>query len=389
MDRVWSWIFLLLLCAGCQGGTETAYLISGHVNNPNADGNIIYLSHSNGDELVNLDSAIVDGGVFSFRGVQEQPIMAYLRFNRSLDSLAVPLLFILENGPIEVTMDTTFSTVKGTEQNDAFDSYKAEAYTLDSLRHRLHGRYLEQVNVGRMDTAIEQSMFDEYTRLDNREKQLAYRFIRRNSYSPAALWLLEVMQSRFSEEELQSLLSGFGSRSRNVQVLSNIAQRLRNAHKIEPGNPYVDIPLVELSGRELNLSGYMGYARYTVVGFWRSDSQPACRAMVKWSELCRQYAYRGATFVSVSLDTDEAKWREKIRDLHLWGYPCIAAVPADIETRYALASIPHFILITPDGSIDSRDMTITELERRLQELLPYRVRRDLFSVKPDSLIKEI
>ena len=216
----------------------------------------------NGDKHVNvavlgtsLDSAIVDEGAFSFRGVQEAPIMAYLRFNRSLDSLAVPLLFILENGTIEATMDTLFSTVTGTEQNDTFETYRAEAYTLDSLRRRLHEHYLEQVHAGRMDTAVERSMFDEYTRLREREKQQAYRFIRRNSYSPAALCLLESMQSQFHEEELQSLLSGFGGRNRNVPVLMNIAQRLRNAHKIEPGNPYVDISLIEQSGVPAVYSG--------------------------------------------------------------------------------------------------------------------------------------
>ena len=96
MNRAYYWILPLLLCAGCQGGVETSYVIDGHVNNAEANGNIIYLSHSNGDELVNLDSAIVDDGLFSFRGEQEVPIMAYLRFNRSLDSLAVPVLFVLD-----------------------------------------------------------------------------------------------------------------------------------------------------------------------------------------------------------------------------------------------------------------------------------------------------
>ena len=292
------------------------------------------------------------------------------------------------NGTIVATMDTLFSTVTGTEQNDTFETYRAEAYTLDSLRRRLHEHYLEQVHAGRMDTAVERSMFDEYTRLREREKQQAYRFIRRNSYSPAALWLLESMQSQFHEEELQSLLSGFGGRNRNVPVLMNIAQRLRNAHKIEPGNPYVDISLIEQSGREFNLSDYVGYARYTVVGFWRSDSAPSCRAMAKWSDLCRKFAYRGATFVSVSLDTDETKWREKTRELRLMGHQCLAADPADVENRYALASIPRFVLITPDGSIESRDMDIDELESRLQELLPYRVvKRDTAtSSVPDSTV---
>lgn len=90
MNKVYYWIFFLLLLTGCQDRTDSSYVITGKVVNSLTDGNVVYLSHSNGDELVNLDSAIVDGGVFSFQGVQEEPIMAYLRFNRYLDSLAVP-----------------------------------------------------------------------------------------------------------------------------------------------------------------------------------------------------------------------------------------------------------------------------------------------------------
>lgn len=66
MNKVYYWIFFLLLLAGCQDRTDSSYMITGKVVNSLTDGNVVYLSHSNGDELVNLDSAIVDGGVFLF-----------------------------------------------------------------------------------------------------------------------------------------------------------------------------------------------------------------------------------------------------------------------------------------------------------------------------------
>ncbi len=385
MNKVYYWIFFLLLLAGCQDRTDSSYVITGKVVNSLTDGNVVYLSHSNGDELVNLDSAIVDGGVFSFHGVQEEPIMAYLRFNRYLDSLAVPVLFVLENGAMEAVMDTSYSSVAGTEQNNIFEEYKREAYRLDSLRRCLHNHYVEQVEKRMMDAGLEQSMCDEDFRLSSQEERLAYRFIRRNHYSPAAIWVLEQMQSRFDEDELRSLLSGFGGRSKNAQILSDISLRLRNADKVGPGNPYVDVPLIEYSGRKENLSGYIGYARYTAIGFWRSDSEPSCRDMTKFGELYRAYGYRGATFLSVSLDKNRDIWREKVRTLGLLSHQCAAAEPDVIETRYALVSVPDFMLIAPDGSIDSRNLTVAQLEQRLQELLPYRARRDTaVSSVPDA-----
>ncbi|WP_158098811.1 TlpA disulfide reductase family protein [Barnesiella sp. An55] len=389
MNKVCYWILPLMLLAGCQRSADTSYVIDGHVNNVNADGNIVYLSHSNGDELVNLDSAIVDGGHFSFRGEQEVPIMAYLRFNRSLDSLAVPVLFVLENGLIEATLDTLFSTVTGTEQNMAFETYKVETHRLDSLRRSLHDRYLKLVADSQMNADLESSMYRQYGRYDAEEVDRAYRFIRKNRNSPAALWLLESMQSRFSEVQLEQLMSELGGRNKNAQVLTDIAQRLRSADKIEPGSPYADVQLVDMWGRNTALSGYVGYARYVVVGFWQSSSAPSCRAMVKMGELYREYGYRGATFLSISLDSDANLWREQVQALKLPAHQCIAADPDEVESRYALAAVPGFILINPDGTMHARNLTVEQLESRLKELLPYRMRRDTVNrveVKPDSLM---
>lgn len=388
MNRVYYLMLPLLLCASCGSGVETSYVINGHVSNADADGNIVYLSHSNGDELVNLDSAIVDGGLFSFRGEQEVPIMAYLRFNRSLDSLAVPVLFVLENGTIEAKMDTMLSTVTGTQQNVDFETYKARSHRLDSLRSVLHDRYLDLADKGRMTAALEQKMYGQDCRLDNEEVDLAYRFIRKNRNSPASLWLLESMQSRFSEAELEKILSEFRGRDKNAPILTDIAQRLRNADKIEPGSPYADVALVDMWGRSTSLSGYVGYARYVVVGFWQADSEPSCRAMVRLGQLYREFGYRGATFLSVSLDSDAEMWREQVQTLRLPAHQCMAADPDEVESRYALASVPAFVVINPDGTINSRNLTLEQLGSKLQELLPYRVRRDTVSrvaVKADSL----
>lgn len=388
MKRACYWILPLLLCAGCQGGVETSYVIDCHVNNIDADGNIVYLSHSNGDELVNLDSAIVDGGRFTFKGEQEVPIMAYLRFNRSLDSLAVPVLFVLENGSLTATLDTLYSTVTGSGQNSAFEGYKIETHRLDSLRETLHRNYLELVTDSQMNAELESSMYRQYGRFDDEEVDLAYRFIRKNRNSPASLWLLESMQSRFSEGQLEQLLSELGGRNKSVPGLSEIAQRLRNADKIEPGSPYADVPLVDLWGRRTALSGYVGYARYVVVGFWQSGSVPSCRAMVRLGQLYKEYGYRGATFLFISLDTDAAQWREQVQSLNLPAQQCIAAEPEGVESRYALAAVPAFVLINPDGSVNSRNLTVEQLESKLKELLPYRVRRDSVNrIESDSMKK--
>ena len=162
----------------------------------------------------------------------------------------------------------------------------------------------------------------------------------------------------------------------------------KEADKIEPGSPYADVPLVDLWGRSTALSGYVGYARYVVIGFWQSGSAPSCRAMVRLGQLYKEYGYRGATFLFISLDADAEQWRERVQTLGLPAQQCIAAEPEVVESRYALASVPAFVVINPDGSVNSRNLTVEQLESKLKELLPYRVRRDSVNrIEVDSMKK--
>ncbi len=376
MTRIYYWIaFLVLLCVGCNNG-ESSYVITGELVHPHADGNIIYLSHSNGDELINLDSAIVDDGQFAFQGVQEVPIMAYLRFKSPYDSLAVPSLFVLENGALTARMDTSFSSVLGTLKNQEFSFCLHEVHRLDSLRKAQHLVYRAQVAVGSMDALTEQMMYETDLRWEREHVRLAYNFIVQNNESPAALWLLEAMQSQFSEEELRNLVSEFRSISnmgKRPPVIEAIVQRLRNAGRVAKGNPYVDVMLTDNRGRNKRLSQYVGYTRYTVVGFWRTDSDPACRDMVKFTQLQRIYASRGATFLGISLDKDWDWWKSKVSDLKLFSSSqCQANQAEEVATRYALAAVPSFLIIAPDGTIHARNLTIDALLTQLGELLPHR-----------------
>ncbi len=394
MNRIYYWIVtLILLCVGCRN-SESSYVITGEVVNPYSDGNIVYLSHSNGDELINLDSVIVDGGRFMLQGVQEIPIMAYLRFKNQYDSLAVPTLFILENGSLSVRMDTLFSCVTGTLNNKEFETFLRKTHRLDSLRTEQHRAYQEQVEAGTMNLHTEQAMYKNDSRWECEQVRLAYDFIVHNSESPAALWLLETMQSRFSEEELQNLVSEFGGitkMNKRPPIVEEIMQRLRNANRIAQGNPFIDIELLDNRERTRKLSRYVGYTRYTVVGFWRSDSEPACRAMTKFARLQRMFAPRGATFLGISLDEEQEGWKTKIAELKLISsIQYRASQIEEVTSRYALVAVPSFLVIAPDGTIDVRNLTIDELTVRLGELLPYQVRiqNDTAIHSPDTLYAE-
>ncbi len=377
MNRIYYVIgVLLLLCSGCRE-EEASYVITGHIDNPVADGNILYLSHSNGDELINLDSVIVDGGKFTFQGVQEEPIMAYLRFKSGLDSLSVPATFILENDELVAEMNPRFSTVKGALQNLEVDAYRQEMYLLDSLRQRLHQRYVAQVTAGKMDSLTEQAMYNEDVELNERRERLAYRFIRKNSHSPAALWVLETMQPCFTEDELMSLVSGFKNENKESALVAEIGARLRQANRIGEGSPYIDLPLLEYHGRKRNLSDYVGYTRYVAVAFWQTDSEPACRDMKKFVDLYRKYNRRGASFLAIALDSVATEWRVHSADWRYISHQCKALDRDEVITKYALLTIPHFILIAPDGTIAARNLTVEQLDARLHELLPLRMVKEL------------
>ncbi|MFQ7039500.1 MAG: DUF4369 domain-containing protein [Barnesiella sp.] len=97
------WIAMIWL-VGCTD----RYEIKGHISK-SADGEFVILQKQVDEQFVLVDSTKVKNGAFVFKGEQPEPTMAVLSLGGERELPVMPLLFVLQNGSIAVTMDSVSS----------------------------------------------------------------------------------------------------------------------------------------------------------------------------------------------------------------------------------------------------------------------------------------
>ncbi|NDV67151.1 DUF4369 domain-containing protein [Bacteroides sp. 224] len=110
MNKFLSLIFLLPFFASCGN----KYRIEGTSSINEFDGKMVYLKASQGDSVINVDSAEVVHGVFKLKG-QSDSIMMVTLF---LDNEGIMPL-VMENGDIKITIAYDKVSASGTPLNNA------------------------------------------------------------------------------------------------------------------------------------------------------------------------------------------------------------------------------------------------------------------------------
>ena len=81
-----------------------------------------------------------------------------------------------------------------------------------------------------------------------------------------------------------------------------------------------------------------------------------CKAEIpSLQKLEADYHDQAITFLSVSVDTDEAAWRKMVQDKSLGGIQLWADGWSQITKDYAIFGIPRFMLFSADGKVISND----------------------------------
>lgn len=119
---------------------------------------------------------------------------------------------------------------------------------------------------------------------------------------------------------------------------------------IDVGGRMADGTLYDPQGNAHTLAEFAG-KRHILLDFWSRGCGPCIASMPEAEEVAAQYADR-LTFISISSDS-EADWKDFIagkvdKVIHLnelsEGRPGLAG-------RYGAFSIPHYVLIAPDGTV--------------------------------------
>ena len=327
ISALWGVALALMVMTSCSEENK-GYTIEGKI--VGVDHGMIYLKKNVEKAFVDVDSAVIEGGSFIFKGIADEPMLYGLT---TMKESKRPQAFFMGNENLQITLDESGNKleVSSSALNDLYKNnvslLRTKGFSIDSLI-----------------TAYPTSPVTAYFLANN----LAYQF---------DLEQLKELRAKFDAS-----LNG----SAYVKQLEGIIERLS---KVQVGSVAPDFTLPDVNGNPVSLSSYRG--KYVLVDFWAAWC-PDCRKenpniVAAWNK------YKDANFdvLGVSLDRTKEQWLAAIeKDQLTWTHVSdLKDWSSDVAILYAIRWVPTSFLIDPNGVILAVGLEGEDLLNKLEEVL--------------------
>ncbi|MDH6304321.1 peroxiredoxin [Parabacteroides sp. PF5-5] len=366
---------LLALCAilitACS--EQAGYVISGSVDKADLNGKTVYLYEAGVQDAEAINSAVVENGSFTMKGVQDIPALYTLRFDEDVveyqsagtgENAAYRATFVLENGKLKVNLSENPS-VTGTPENDALTALQKELIQLRTpMKELIDGMKSK-------DQAIAEAAEKKYDELDEKTSALVKKYIQKYPNNLTAGKLLNDFRYSFDEDTRRDIISKAGDTFKSVAGIDKIISHLAVLEKVAIGKKFTDFEMLDPKGKAIKLSDYVGKGKVVLIDFWASWCPPCRRDMPHLVEVYKQYKGKKFEIVGVSLDRTNDAWVKGIEELNIT-WPQMSDLKywqSEGAALYGVNSIPHTVLIDGDGTILAKNLRAEALDNKLAEII--------------------
>ena len=145
----------------------------------------------------------------------------------------------------------------------------------------------------------------------------------------------------------------FQENNPHLEYTEAVQAALYKALKLQPGQPAPEFTLHDLDGQPVSLNQFKG--QVVLLDFWASWCGPCIGDLPALRAIKEKAADQPLVFLNLSLDTDEAAWREAIDKHEIEGVHVRAdGWGADVAKSYQVNSLPSYYLVDSQGLIVER-----------------------------------
>ena len=355
---------ILMACNTSPDGFKLEGTLSGEMEN----GTQIFLKKTDEDnQLIEVDTALLENGKFTFTGTSEMPELHYLLINRVRGNIPV----VLENGSIEVNAQKdslAFAEMKGTLQNDLFANFLEESR---SLAQRARSMSDEMRNAtAHQDTASMASLRDEYFELQEEAKTFELKFAKEHPEALISALIIEkvLATKALPENEILELYETLTPTIKETVVGQRIKNKLDKLASTSIGVKAPNFSAPTPAGDELALNDVLG--KITIVDFWAAWCKPCRAENPNVVQVYNKYHDKGLNIIGVSLDRRAEDWTKAIEDDGLvWNHVSNVQYFDEIAELYNVRAIPATFILDENGVIIAKDLRGPALENKIAQLL--------------------
>lgn len=359
-------LFAAIACAIVACSNKNAYTVKGNVENNDLNGQTVFIKKLVDKQLTSVDSTVIADGKFTFKGKIETPEIYYIEISK-LGRFG----FILESANIDFTIGDGFYTVTGTEFNSTITDFIKQRAEILKKGDAIVERYESAKADGSLTQELEGSLDTEYEAVEKELQDFGSEFLKKNVNNKVGELFVSNITSRWEIKEIEELLALANEETMNSERFKDIAERLQIAKSVAIGQPFVDLEMPNPQGEIIKLSDYAGKGKYVLVDFWASWCSPCRDEIPVLVDVYKKYKNKNFEIVGVSFDRDKDKWINGIAELKMtWVQMSdVKFWQSEGAKLYNVRSIPHTVLIDPQGIIIEKNLRGTALVNKLAELI--------------------
>lgn len=384
MKKLVLFLAIALVAISCKNNEE--YTISGSIDGMQSG--TVYLEKlaENGMSTIAIDTVKVVDGKFEIKGKAVEPAIHFIQ----IDKLDGKVLFILENGAIDITVDkdSVFkSKIGGTYNNDEFYTFNEQ---LAKLQKKSQGKIVkfQQENMAKMneaqknnDTVVMNSLRNEIKALRAESTDFMNSYPKSHPKSFISILLVENMLNnpdiKISDAEaifnsLEESLKKSAAGKKVTETIASLKKQEADAKKGTPASSAGVAPNFEgksPDGKMISLKESMG--KVTIIDFWASWCNPCRQENPSVVAMYNELHSKGLNIIGVSLDENLDKWKKAIADDKItWNQVSnLKGWKDPIAVQYNITQIPATIILDANGTIVAKDLRGEELKAKVKELL--------------------
>lgn len=329
----------------------------------------LFLSRRQSGEWSNLDSAKVEkSGMVSFQGELEAPEVLYLR----LENSDKPVSFFAENSTIVILPDfedPENTVVEGSVVHEEYKFYQELFSELNAEKDAAYKKYMDARKTG--DEAEMEKLLKKFDEFSEKEMVINKEYVAENKASWVTPYVIRrSMYYSLSVDELNTIVSSLDQKVETSVYVKELKDHIAVLEKVAVGKKFTDFTLPATDGGELALSEITG-KNYILIDFWASWCGPCRRENPHVVAMYNEYKDKGFDIIGVSLDNSRENWLKAIEDDKLtWHHVSdLKGWGSAAGKLYGVSSIPHTVLLDPDGIIVAKNLRGDALEEKLNELL--------------------